>query len=152
MIYKEEKRDLFSVPEQYFLVQCISADFAMNTGIALKFNAQFDTKNKTKKAYPNYFKEEWYSPVKDVNPHGDCIRIERVFNLVTNRKYWQAPTILSVREALRALCLYCENENIKYLAMPKIGCGLNKFKWDFISQLIKDTFKNTDIEILVCYL
>ena len=29
MFYKEEKRDLFSVSDSYYLVQCISADFAM---------------------------------------------------------------------------------------------------------------------------
>ena len=29
MKYKEEKRDLFSVPEDYYLAHCISADFGM---------------------------------------------------------------------------------------------------------------------------
>lgn len=29
MQYKEEIRDLFSVPEEYYLVHCISADFGM---------------------------------------------------------------------------------------------------------------------------
>lgn len=34
--YKEETIDLFSVDNSYFLVQCISADFAMGKGIAIK--------------------------------------------------------------------------------------------------------------------
>lgn len=30
MTYKEEIRDLFTVPEDYYLVYCISADFEMD--------------------------------------------------------------------------------------------------------------------------
>ena len=35
MRYREEVRDLFSVPEEYGLVHCISADFAMGKGIVV---------------------------------------------------------------------------------------------------------------------
>ena len=34
MILKEEQKDLFTVPKNYTLVQCVSADFAMGAGIA----------------------------------------------------------------------------------------------------------------------
>ena len=34
MIYKEEKMNLFEAPEDYALVHCISADFALGAGIA----------------------------------------------------------------------------------------------------------------------
>ena len=46
MIYKEEYRDLFTVPEDYYLAHCISADFGMGKGIVVEFNKQFDMKNK----------------------------------------------------------------------------------------------------------
>ena len=46
MKYIEEYRDLFSVPDDVYFVQCISADFAMGKGIAVQFNQRFDTKNK----------------------------------------------------------------------------------------------------------
>lgn len=36
------------------------------------------------------------------------------------------------------------------LAMPKIGCGLDILEWNKVSEIIKDVFKDTDIEILVC--
>ena len=45
MIYKEEVRDLFSVPEDYYLAHCISADFGMGKGIAVEFVKRFDTRN-----------------------------------------------------------------------------------------------------------
>lgn len=34
-----ETRDLFTVPTDYYLAQCISADFGMGKGIAVAFNA-----------------------------------------------------------------------------------------------------------------
>ena len=41
MIYKEEIRDLFSVPDDYYLAHCISADFGMGAGIVIEFNKRF---------------------------------------------------------------------------------------------------------------
>lgn len=34
--------------------------------------------------------------------------------------------------------------------MPKIGCGLDKLEWDKVEEIIKETFKDCDIDILVC--
>ena len=42
MIYKEEVKDLFTVPEDYYLAHCISADFGMGKGIVVEFNKRFD--------------------------------------------------------------------------------------------------------------
>ena len=37
MKFTIEKRNLFTVPKDYFLCHCISADFALGAGIAKKF-------------------------------------------------------------------------------------------------------------------
>ena len=42
--------------------------------------------------------------------------------------------------------------NIKFIAMPKIGCGLDRLQWDKVKEIIINTFKDIDLEILVCYL
>ena len=55
MIYSEEQRDLFSVSDDYYLVQCISADFGMGKGIAVDFNKHFDMKNRIIKKYISYY-------------------------------------------------------------------------------------------------
>ena len=85
MIYKEEVKDLFTVPEDYYLAHCISADFGMGKGIVVEFNKRFDMKN-----------------------------------------------------------------NIKKIAMPVIGCGLDRLNWADVSEQIKSVFTDTDVEILVC--
>lgn len=41
MTIKEEKRDLFTMPSDYALTHCISADFALGAGIAKEFNKRF---------------------------------------------------------------------------------------------------------------
>lgn len=42
MTYKEEKRDLFTVDDSYYLAHCISADFKLGAGIAVEFDRHFD--------------------------------------------------------------------------------------------------------------
>ena len=44
----------------------------------------------------------------------------------------------------------CEINNINKIAMPIIGCGLDRLEWNKVSQIIQDLFCDIDIEILVC--
>ena len=38
------------------------------------------------------------------------------------------------------------------VAMPLIGCGLDRLEWDKVKTIIAQTFNDTDIEVLVCKL
>ncbi len=137
MIYKEEKCDLFSVPEEYFLVHCISADFALGRGIALEFRKRFDMKNRLKALGKT---------------DSVCILIDRVFNLVTKETWRRKPTIESIKKSLAELERQVDEKGIKKLAMPQIACGLDGMDWKDVSELVKSTFSDTDVEILVCCL
>ena len=146
MIYKEEKRDLFSVPDDYYLAHCISADFALGKGIAVEFNKRFDMRNKLKNEFPNFIEEymHWYKL------DGECILIDKVLNLVTKERYYWKPTYKSMKQALEMMKRVCIANGIRKVAMPKIGCGLDRLEWKKVSETIKDVFKDVDIEILVC--
>ena len=144
MIYTEVKQDLFEVDHTYYLAHCISADFGMAKGIAVQFNYYFDMRNKLKKKYPGYLQE--FRRVKQ----GDCILEGEVFNLITKEHYYDKPTYKSLTQALTKCRDLCEEHNIKKIAMPVIGCGLDRLSWDRVSSIIWDIFFNTDIEILVC--
>ncbi len=137
MIFTEEKRDLFSVPEEYFFVHCVSADFALGKGIALEFKKRFDMKNRLKGLEKTDSK---------------CILIDRVFNLVTKETFRRKPTMESVKECLLELKRQVNENSIKQLAMPKIACGLDGLDWERVSEQVRDIFSDTDVEILVCYL
>lgn len=145
MIYKEEVRDLFTVPEEYYLAHCISADFGMGKGIVIEFNKRFDMKRKLQSKYPNYI-DKWYYN----NCRGDCILEGRVLNLITKERYFHKPTYESLKSALLVCQSKCFRNDIKKIAMPIIGCGLDRLQWDKVSEIIKDVFKDMDIEILVC--
>jgi len=43
----------------------------------------------------------------------------------------------------------CENESINKLAMPEIGCGLDKLQWGRVKGILKEEFKDKPIEITV---
>lgn len=143
MRYNEIKCDLFSLGPEYYLAHCISADFALGAGIAVQFNRRFDLHKKLKAEYPRYA-NYWNG--------GTCLLEDRVFNLVTKSRYWQKPTYKSMSDALVAMRDICVEQDINRIAMPMIGCGLDKLDWHRVSKLIKETFVNTEVEIIVCRL
>ena len=147
MTYREETRDLFTVPEGCCLAQCISADLAMGKGIAVAFNRHFDMKRRLRQRCPNY-REEYAAR----GTGGDCILEGRVLNLVTKERYFQKPTLSSMEAALREMRAVCRREEIRRVAMPRIGAGLDRLPWEDVSALIKAVFAGMDIEILVCSL
>ena len=146
MIYREEFRDLFSVSNEYYLAHCISADFGMGKGIAVLFNKHYDMKNTLQLKYRDYV-NIWHAN----GYKGDCILEWRVFNLVTKERYWYKPTYESMQAALDRMYSICINTGIRKIAMPVIGCGLDRLEWEKVSEQIKETFGHLDdMEILVC--
>ena len=114
-----EKRDLFTVPQGYYLAHCISADFALGAGIAKTFDEVYNMRFKLFKTYDNYQYEG-----------GDALPIDNVFNLVTKPKCYHKPRYEAVREALEVMKEIMINLDTTKLAMPAIGCGLDRLEWD----------------------
>jgi len=140
LIYNEKKIDLFSVPNHYCLAHCISSDFAMGKGIAVEFVKRFSMKAKL---MAKYKQNTW-------GGRGYSIYIDGVFNLVTKQYYFNKPTYNTISEAIRDMKNFAVSAGIKRIAMPMIGCGLDRLDWKKVSEIIKAEFCCTDIEILVC--
>jgi len=140
MILKEEQRDLFSVPHGYYFAHCISGDFALGAGIAVKFNELYNMRKKLKGIY-------------DYTVTENCaILIDNVFNLVTKRKAYHKPTYDSLREALADMVEQVADLEIEKVAVPLLGCGLDRLNWESVKEMIEEVFEDIDVEILVCYL
>lgn len=145
MIYKEIIGDLFEQSEDYYLAHCISADFALGAGIAVEFVKRFDMRNKLKSKNPDF-----------VNRYHNCGPIcilddeSRVFNLITKEMCYHKPTYNSLKKSLEHMRLLAEYYNITKIAIPQIGCGIDGLKWNKVSEIIKQTFDDSNIEILVC--
>lgn len=145
MIYREEQMDLFSASDNYYLAHCISADYALGAGIAVDFNRRFDMRRKLKEQYPNYWEF-----IREFDLHGGCLLVDQVLNLVTKEKFYDKPTYDSITDALRIMKVICYFYEITKVAMPTIGCGLDRLQWSKVSKIIKDVFDDSYIEILVC--
>lgn len=138
MILKEQKCNLFCVGKEYTMAHCISADYALGAGIAVDFQKRYHLKEKLKEtgsgSYP------------------DCIYIKGVFNLVTKKNYWDKPTYESMEAALKLMRDIVVRNTYTKIAMPKIGCGLDRLQWPKVREIIEDVFADTDCEIVVCSL
>lgn len=136
-----EKRDLFTVFKDYTLCHCISADFALGAGIAKKF-AELGVKD---------YLIKYYAPC-EWSGKGKCLFTLATdwgeFNLITKEKFWHKPTLLTLKQSLWSLKEHLIGGD--KIAMPKIGCGLDRLNWQDVEQIIKEVFADTDVEILVC--
>ena len=141
MTITTEKRDLFIMPQGYYLAHCISADFALGAGIAKVFDSVYNMRFKLFRNYDNY---EYTS--------GDALLVDNVFNLVTKRKCWHKPTYESVREALEMMKEQLDFVGATKLAMPKIASGLDRLEWSKVYEIICEVFEDTDVEIVICEL
>ena len=133
------KKDLFTIGNDYYLAHCISADFALGAGIAKTFNSKYNMRFKLFNNHPNY-----------VYRGGDALLVDNVFNLATKAKCFQKPTYESLTEALEMMKDKIISLKINNLAMPMIGCGLDRLQWLRVKKIIENVFMDTDINILIC--
>ena len=137
MIYREIKGDLFKAPTDFYLAHCISADYKLGAGIAVQFDKRYNMRSKLNRiGYVGY---------------PQVLLIDDVFNLITKEKYYHKPAHLTMCVVLMDMCRICKEKEINKIAMPKIGCGLDRLQWGKVSQMIKDVFKDMDIEIRIYY-
>ena len=145
MVIKEEKRDLFTVPQGYYLAHCISGDYALGAGIATQFVEVYNMRYKLHSQYPIPNGEKFANV-------GKALLVDNVFNLVTKARCFHKPTYDSLYETLVDMKDQCEEWDITKIAIPYIGCGLDRLEWDKVRDIIEDVFEDTDVEILVCSL
>jgi len=146
MKFIERQQDLFTVDSKYTFVHCVSVDCEMGAGIAKEFQKRYNLKGAVKArcqglgtatrfaTWDRYVGWIW------------------VFNLMTKHFYWHKPSYETLRLSLLDLKKQCLTLKINYLAMPQIGCGLDRLNWNQVKEIIIEIFEDTDIEILVCSL
>ncbi|WP_172255161.1 macro domain-containing protein [Saccharibacillus deserti] len=81
---------------------------------------------------------------------GSCVRQGRAMNLVTKAKYFNKPTYASLTEALRSLREVREADGVTRLAMPRIGSGLDRLRWEKVREIVLDVFADSPTEVVVC--
>jgi len=125
------------------LAHCVSRDLKMGAGIAKLFRAKFGRIQDLEKAKADIGEVA----VLQLAP-GDKF----TYNLVTKAKFWHKPTYEHLRMSLVAMKKHAIEHSVKHIAMPKIGCGLDKLDWNAVRTLIKNVFLDSDIKISVYHL
>lgn len=157
MTFREEKRDLFAVEGDRYLAHCIGGDYALGAGIALEFAKRYHMREKLNEKWPIPYLDsskisDTIDDSRDYNYYvGRALLVEDVFNLVTKKFSFGKPTYEMLMTCLYDMEWHCRNLGIKKLAMPRIGCGLDRLKWERVREMIKEVFADDDIDILVCY-
>lgn len=84
---------------------------------------------------------------------GGCAYLEQdgryIYYLVTKRNSYGKPTNETLYRALTKMRSLIEKHNVKKLAMPLIGCGLDGLNWVIVKKMIAYIFRNISIEIRI---
>lgn len=84
---------------------------------------------------------------------GTALLVDDAFNLVTKKFFFQKPTLGTLEAALVDMKSQCLELGIKKIAMPCIGCGLDRLVWKSenacVYNVIEKVFDDTDVEIVV---
>ncbi|XP_037627455.1 ADP-ribose glycohydrolase OARD1 isoform X2 [Sebastes umbrosus] len=130
--------DLFSSPADEALAHCISEDCHMGAGIAVLFKRKFKGVDELKAQ-------------KKVT--GKCAVLKRdrrfVYYLITKQKYSQKPTYESLTQSLEDMKSHCAENGVTRISIPRIGCGLDRLRWNQVSEILEQVFKDSNISITV---
>lgn len=63
-----------------------------------------------------------------------------IYYLITKQNYWEKPTYEAMNACLATLRNLCLNHGTKTIAMPRIGCGLDRLKWENVRAAIQRVF------------
>lgn len=185
-----------SEPDLVMLVQTISGDCVMGAGIAAEIEQRYGFRSSLLMEEGDgrgYLSGSWrFDPdtqcflnrdgekMRLQRPIGDVVRVDTYYldprfgsmwhftpvAVVTKEKYFEKPTLETMRAGLEALKDYIDglfwfNEDSEgwydsvHLIMPTIGCGLDGLNWAGVSGVIHEVFgcyADTDdtVKITVC--
>lgn len=142
----EESRDLFTVPQGYYLAHCITGDCSLGAGIAKQVDNAYNMREKLNKEFT-------YDDDYDLSEFvGEALLVSNVFNLVFKKKIDSKPKYKKLRKCLYDMKAQMEEYWITKLAIPRLGCGHEGLEWGRVKEIIEEVFEDTDINILVCSL
>ena len=123
--YHEKLGDIFRSSDS--LAHCVSSDFKMSAGIARTFRRKYPTN------YPKFGtlnqKSVWPQFLESSQRY--------IYHLLTNVRFFHKPTYCSLRTSLAALRRHAEDNDVKAISMPKLGCGFDQLEWHLVRKISK---------------
>ncbi|XP_029348323.1 ADP-ribose glycohydrolase OARD1-like [Acyrthosiphon pisum] len=113
--------ELLNMPEEYSLGHCVAKDMRMSAGIAVYFKRKFGRVGELMDQRPN---------VGSVAYLQENDRF--IYYLITKELSNQKPTYNCITAAITKLRDLIVEHGVKKLAIPRIGCGLDKLDWSIM--------------------
>lgn len=136
--FRVVKGDLFSAPGDYALAHCVGADFWMSRGIAVRFKQKFGRVQELKQ--------------QNAKPGEMAVlKVDNrfVYHLVTKQRSTQKPKLSDLRKSLSAMKSHIKAHGVRKVAIPRLGCGLDKLNWEDVYPVIERAFSKLAIEMVV---
>ena len=123
---------IFNSPTTFAIAHCISADLAMGAGFAKELMTRYDS---------SLIRNTLRMQNLSVGGVGFVQCGDRVIlNLVSKLMYYHKPTLSDIVRCIRNMHTMCEERSIRSIAMPRIGCGLDRQCWKNIRAALVDEF------------
>lgn len=137
---KEVNGDLFSSPATASLAHCVGADLTMGAGIAVMFKKKFGKMDELKK---QNIEKGGVAVLKDEGRF--------IYYLVTKDKsgFYSKPTYQALEMSLEAMRGHMNENDVKELCIPQIGCGIDGMEWPKVEEVLRRVFEKCDIQITV---
>ena len=159
---REVFSDLFDAPEDYSLAHCVAEDMNMGSGIAVQFRYE----NKTQKYLQQYINTIFeisrhkFKRVDDLlnqyqSKGGLAILTDKdryIYYLVTKTYSTGKPTYATLFSSLKCLKKHVVEKRVQKIAMPRIGCGLDRLDWPNVKFMVEFVFRDVNVQIVVCNL
>ena len=124
------------------IAHCVSSDFQMSKGIAKQIRDAYPALQPTLKSI------ETPQVGASVSMHIPS-QNKSIFNLVTKTQYFNKPSYYDLTRSLRCMKKQLIEQGIKQIALPKIGCGLDKLRENTVFNIIFEIFRKTDIKVFI---
>ncbi|XP_075161104.1 terminal ADP-ribose protein glycohydrolase 2 [Haematobia irritans] len=134
--FVEQRGPSVKSSENCSVVHTISADFAMCSGIGLQFNCK---NNRVTEQLRQDKHTGNVAVLKDQNRY--------VYNLVTKERSHERGTYVALFYALIATRDHMRKHNVTKLAIPRLGCGIDRLDWFRVKDMLEMVFAEDDVEI-----
>ncbi|KAK3913060.1 ADP-ribose glycohydrolase OARD1 [Frankliniella fusca] len=133
--------DILGCPPHVTIAHCVSADGRMGAGLA-----------KTLQGYFN-LRAQFLSTPRGV---GYAVALRRgprfIVNLVTKEHYYDLPTLADFEESIVNLRRFLRFNNIRELAIPELGSGLDRLNPNDVLNIINDLLKFEPVTVYMYHL
>lgn len=133
--------NILCCPSNMSIAHCVSNDGKMGAGLALTLNREFHLKNDFLKA---------------PRAVGSVVALRRgdrfIVNLISKERYFHLPTLQDIEETFRNMKRFLIFNEIHDIAVPELGCGLDRCNLKEIIKILEKVFKNDPLNIYMHHL